>query len=356
MTTFRRAAGPEPAVTLAIVGVGYWGPNIVRNAQELDGVELSCVCDSDPRALKAIHRRDPAVPTTTRFQDVINDDSIDALAIVTPVSTHYPLAAAALEARKHVLVEKPLAPTADEASALVALAESADVCLMPAHTFLYSPPVVKIKELIDSGGVGDIYFLSMSRVNLGIHQADVSVITDLGPHDFSILRYWLGETPTRVSALSRDCVGSGTCDVAFVDLEYASGAIAHVELSWLSPSKLRRTTVVGSERMVVYDDVSTEPVRIFDSGVAPRNPENFGEYRLTYRTGDIIAPRIETREPLLVQLSDFVSAIRTRGEPRSSAALGVDVVRVIDAAHRSLEFGGTQVPIFPAASSLRAAS
>src|SRR5919201_2397460 len=148
MITFRRAVCPEPAVTLAIVGVGYWGPNIVRNAQELDGVELTCVCDSDPRALKAMHRRYPAVRTTTRFQDVINDDSIDALAIVTPVCTHYPLAAATLEARKHVLVEKPLAPTVDEASALVALAESAGVCLMAGHTFLYSPPVVKIKELI----------------------------------------------------------------------------------------------------------------------------------------------------------------------------------------------------------------
>jgi predicted dehydrogenase len=228
---------------------------------------------------------------------------------------------------------------------LIALAERQGLTLMPGHTFLYSPPVVKIKQLISAGALGEIYFVSTSRVNLGIHQTDVSVISDLGPHDFSILRYWLGESPAFVSALSRDCVGSGTSDVAFVDLEYPSGTIAHVELSWLAPSKLRRTTIVGSESMVVYDDTSSEPVRIFDAGVAPRNPETFGEYRLTYRTGDIVSPRIEPREPLLLQLTDFVEAIAVGREPRSTPELGLDVLRVIDAAHRSLASAGGKVSV-----------
>jgi predicted dehydrogenase len=244
-----------------------------------------------------------------------------------------------------VLVEKPLANSVDEASALRLLAERQDRLLMPGHTFLYSPPVIKIRQLIDDGVLGAIQFVSTSRVNLGIHQADVSVISDLGPHDFSILRYWLDEPPRQVGALSRSCVGCGPEDVAFVHLQFASGAIANVELSWLAPSKLRRTTIVGSERMVVYDDMSTEPVRIFDSGVSPRDPKDFGEYRMTYRTGDIVSPRIDSSEPLLVQLSDFVRSARSRTPPRSTAQLGVDVVRVIDAAHRSLALAGQRVDL-----------
>ena len=169
---------------------------------------------------------------------------------------------------------------------------------MPGHTFLYSPPVVAIRDLIEARALGEIYFISTNRVNLGLHQADVSVAWDLGPHDFSILRFWLGESPTHVSALTRGFVMPKIPDVAFVDLEYASGTIAHVELSWLAPSKLRRTTIVGSEKMVVYDDTSTEPVRIFDWGVVLKEPESFGEYQLSYRAGDIVSPRIEVAEPL----------------------------------------------------------
>src|SRR6266540_1384780 len=175
---------------------------------------------------------------------------------------------------------------------------------MPGHTFLYSPPV-----------------------NLGLHQSDVSVVWDLGPHDFSILRYWLDETPVRVSALSRSCIIDGTPDVAFIDLEFPSRTIAHVELSWLAPSKLRRTTIVGSRKMLVYDDTSNEPVRVFDSGVLIRNPETFGEYNLTYRSGDIVSPHVPVAEPLLLEMGDFCDAIRLGREPRSSRELGIEVVR-----------------------------
>jgi predicted dehydrogenase len=199
--------------------------------------------------------------------------------------------------------------------------------------------------MIERGDLGEIYFVSTSRVNLGLHQADVSVAWDLGPHDFSILRYWFDQTPTHARAISRACVLPHVPDVAFIDLEYQSGTIAHVELSWLAPSKLRRTTIVGSEKMVVYDDTGTEPVRVFDSGVTLPNPETFGEYRLTYRTGDIISPRVDAREPLSLELSDFVDAVRTGSTPRSSARIGLEVVKMIEAVDSSLARGGARVDI-----------
>jgi predicted dehydrogenase len=236
-----------------------------------------------------------------------------------------------------VFVEKPLAGSVDEAEALIAEADRRDLILMPGHTFLYSPPVQTVKRLIESGELGDIYFISMSRVNLGLHQSDVSVVWDLGPHDFSILRYWLGESPRHVSAVSRSCIFDGIPDVAFINLQYPSGILAHVELSWLAPSKLRRTAVVGSKKMVVYDDTSsTEPVRVFDSGVTVPDPASFGEYKLSYRTGDVVSPAVAATEPLALEMADFRDAIAELREPRSSAAVGLDVVLVAEAAERSL--------------------
>jgi predicted dehydrogenase len=229
-----------------------------------------------------------------------------------------------------------MAASSAEAVHLCAVAEEAELRLMPGHTFLYSPPVNVVKDLIDSGEVGEIYFISSSRVNLGIHQSDVSVIWDLAPHDFSILRYWLDTPPERVSAVTRSCVIPGIADVAFIDLEYGNGTIAHVELSWLAPSKLRRTAIVGSRKMIVYDDTSNEPVRVFDSGVTLRDPQTFGEYRLSYRTGDIVSPRVDAAEPLALELRDFCAAVRTGKEPRSSAEVGLDVVRMIEDVERSV--------------------
>jgi predicted dehydrogenase len=216
---------------------------------------------------------------------------------------------------------------------------------MPGHTFLYSPPVNFIRELLKAGELGEVYFISMSRVNLGLHQPDVSVAWDLGPHDFSILRYWLDETPRYVTATSRSCIIPSIPDVAFITLEFGSGAIAHVELSWLAPSKLRRTTIVGSRKMLVYDDTSAEPIRVFDSGADLPHPQSFGEFRLTYRTGDIVSPRVEVAEPLQLELADFCSAIRTDGEPRSSARIGFDVVQIAEAVDRSLADRGQPVEV-----------
>jgi predicted dehydrogenase len=227
-----------------------------------------------------------------------------------------------------------LAASSDVSVDLIRAAYAHGLVLMPGHTFLYSPPVNRIRELIQSGELGEIYFVSTSRVNLGLHQSDVSVIWDLAPHDFSILLYWLEERPTKLVSMGRACLDGGTEDVAFIGCEFDSGTVAHVELSWLAPSKLRRTTVVGSNKMVVYDDCSIEPVRVYDAGVVPRDPESFGEY-LKYRAGDIVSPRIEATEPMVLQMEDFCRAIRFGTVPRSSAQLGLDVVRMIEAAERS---------------------
>lgn len=341
----------EARVGVGVVGLGYWGPNLVRNLYELPEADVVSVCDTRPEAFDRVRRRYPAIPQTTRFDDLLEDPTVDAVAIATTVSTHYELARRALESGKHAFVEKPLAGSTEEALSLAQLADENELVLMPGHTFLYSPPVNKIRELIRSGELGDIYSISTSRVNLGLHQPDVSVVWDLGPHDFSILRYWLGETPTHVAALSRGCIIPDTPDVAFISLEFPSCTIANVELSWLAPSKLRRTTVIGSRKMVVYDDMSAEPVRVFDSGVTLRDPETFGEYKLTYRTGDIVSPRVEVAEPLYLEMADFCAAIRHGSTPRSSHELGIDVVRMIEAVDSSLERNGVRVEV--AGSSIR---
>jgi protoporphyrinogen oxidase/predicted dehydrogenase len=332
-------------VRVAVVGLGYWGPQIARNLSDIPQAELALLCDLRPANLAAVGSRFPEVARVTHFEDVLSDSSVDAVALVTPVATHYEMAAAALAADKHVFVEKPLAHSVRAASELAATAAKRELVLMPGHTFLYSPPVRRIKEVIDAGEIGEIYFISMSRVNLGLHQPDVSVIWDLAPHDFSILHYWLDERPAQVAAVSRACVIPGTPDVAFINLQFASGAIAHVELSWLSPSKLRRTAIVGSNKMVVYDDTSAEPVRIFDSGASIAAPESFGEYRLTYRTGDILSPKIDATEPLSLELEDFCAAILGTTEPRSTPQLAIEVLRTIEAVDRSLGLGGAPVAI-----------
>jgi predicted dehydrogenase len=344
----RKFSGDSDAgLSVAVVGLGYWGPNLVRNLHELTHVASVYVCDLRTERLEAITRRFPAALVAS-YEEVLANDSIDAVLIATPISTHHSLAASALEAGKHVFVEKPLAASGAEVESLIGLARERDRVLMPGHTFLYSPAVTMIQSLIANGELGEIYFISTSRVNLGLHQSDVSVAWDLGPHDFSILRYWLGEAPSRVSALGRGCVIPTIPDVAFIDMEYASGTVAHVELSWLSPSKLRRTTVVGSRKMVIYDDTSAaEPVRVFDAGAVLRDPATFGEFNLTYRTGDILSPHVEAVEPIYRELDDFCAAILEGVVPRSSAELGLDVVRTIEAVDAALANASGGVAVEP---------
>jgi predicted dehydrogenase len=337
--------GEGKPVSIAVVGLGYWGPNLVRNLADSETFDLAYLCDLRPHVLEPLSRRYPEASCTTRFEEVLRDGTVDAVAIATPVSTHYSLAMSALEAGKHVFVEKPLAASSQQVAELIERAEANERVLMPGHTFLYSPAVTIIKDLIDSNELGEIYFISSSRVNLGLHQPDVSVVWDLGPHDFSILRYWLDDLPSEVSAVSRSCLLPEVPDVSFINLRYPSGTVAHVELSWLAPSKLRRTAIVGSEKMVVYDDTSTESVRIFDSGAQLPDPGTFGEYQLSYRSGDIVSPRIEASEPLSLELADFAKAI-VEGTPLvSSAAVGLDVVRTIEAVDASLASGGARVTV-----------
>ncbi len=337
-------------VRVGIVGLGYWGPNLVRNFTESPFFDIAYLCDLRPNVLEEFGGRYPGIARTTRFEDVLRDPEVDAVAIATPVSTHYSLASSALAAGKHVFVEKPLARSAEEIHELMGQAEAKELVLMPGHTFLYSPPVRAIKRIIESGDLGEIYFISSSRVNLGPVRSDVDVVWDLGPHDFSILRYWLGGIPEELSAVSRSCLPHQHSDVCFINLTYASGIVAHVELSWLSPSKLRRTTIVGSKKMVVYDDTANEAVRVFDSGVSIPDPKTFGEYQLSLRTGDIVSPRMEATEPLSLQLADFAAAIREGKEPVSSPQMGLDVVRTIEAVTRSLTHGGVPVRVTDTAS------
>jgi predicted dehydrogenase len=336
---------PYPPVRVAVAGLGYWGPNVVRNLQEHPAADVVAVCDKRDDALDRVARRYPAVRTTQRFEDLLTDDEIEAVAITTPVGTHYRLAEMALDAGKHVFVEKPLAASTQKATHLAAHAARAGLVLMPGHTFLYSPPVNRIRELVQNGELGEIYFVSMSRVNLGLHQSDVSVTWDLAPHDFSMLRYWFEETPRYVTAISRSCVLPNVPDVAFITLAFESGAISHVELSWLAPSKLRRTTIVGSRKMLVYDDTSIESVRVYDSGAFLHDPVSFGEYHLSYRTGDIVSPHIAGTEPLLLEMGDFCDAIRLGHPPLSSSQLGIEVVRMIEAVDQSLAADGARIDL-----------
>lgn len=337
----------EKPLRFGLVGLGYWGPNLLRVLAELEETEVSWMCDLDRERLERFGRRYPAARTTADVEDLLGDTELDAIVIATPVFTHFELASRALRAGKHTFVEKPLASSAQEAAQLTRLAASVDRRLMCGHTFVYSPPVQAVRSLLAARELGEVFFISSSRVNLGLHQPDVSVIWDLGPHDFSILLHWLGEVPTSVRAVGRDSIVPGIPDVAFVNLTYASGIVANVELSWLAPSKLRRTVVVGSEKMVVYDDGAPEPVRVFDHGVVYRDPETFGEHQLSYRTGDILSPKIGTSEPLLEEMRDFAAAIAHGTEPISSAALARDVVGMIEAADRSLAAGGAEVAIEP---------
>ena len=329
---------------VGIVGLGYWGPNLLRGLIEQPRVDVRYICDRDEARLTSFARRYPGAKATSCYEDLLEDPQLDAIVIATPVFTHFELAAAALRAGKHTFVEKPLAPSTAAANELIELAEERDLRLMCGQTFLYSPPVREVKRLIDTDELGDIFFISSSRVNLGLHQRDISVIWDLGPHDFSILLHWLDEVPESITATGRDSIVPGIHDVAFMSLQFPSGIVANVELSWLAPSKLRRTAIVGSNKMVVYEDGTPEPVRVFDRGVVYRDPETFGEYQLSYRSGDILSPQIAATEPLVTELAEFVRLIDME-ETSGDLELARQVVMLAEAAESSLAQGGAPVAV-----------
>lgn len=324
---------------IAVVGLGYWGPNLLRNAWELEGVRVKWMCDLDPQALARQRRRYPDIQATESVESVLGDPEVDAVLLSTPIATHFELGRRCLRAGKHVFIEKPMAESVAECRQLMGLAVERGLVLMPGHTFLYSPPVGAVKAMIEAGELGDLYFGTFSRVNLGIHQSDASVVRDLAPHDYSILLHWLGK-PDFVRAVARASVFPGKLDVAFIDFGYPNGSLVHVELSWLAPTKLRRVVLVGTEKMVVYEDTSSEQVRVFDRGVEPIEPQTFGEFQLSYRSGEILTPRLDAEEPLALEVADFADAIRERREPRANMQLGLDVVELVEATEESLAYNG----------------
>jgi predicted dehydrogenase len=326
--------------TVALIGYGYWGPNLLRTYMDLPKVNLKWVCDLRSSLLDKARRRLPTVQTTTSVNDVLGDPEVDAVLIATPIGTHYQLSKAALLAGKHVLVEKPLTSSPEQCVDLTALAAVRHLTLMVGHTFIYSPPVRKIKELIDAGELGEVRFVTMQRVNLGLHQKDANVVWDLAAHDVSILDYWLGEMPHVVASMGRDCMRMGIPDVAFLNLQYRCGVVALINVSWLSPVKLRNTMVVGSRKMLVYDDTApVEKVKVFDHGADFREPESFAEFQMVYRTGDIVSPKIQDVEPLRVEAEHFLHCIRTGGRPITDGEMGLRVVAALEAADTSLREG-----------------
>jgi predicted dehydrogenase len=330
-------------VGIAVVGLGNWGPNLLRVLGDNFDAQVRWICDLDSSRLAKCRRRHPNARVTTRLDRILADPAVDAVVLATPLKTHYPLAMRVLEAGKHVFVETPLAMSAELADDLATVGRAQRRIVMGGHTFLYSPPVRAVKRMIEAGTLGDIYCISSSRVNLGLNERAASVIWDLGPHDFSILLYWLSEMPTTVRAVGRDSVLEGVADVAFVTMNFASGIVANVELSWLAPSKLCRTAVVGSERMAVYEDGGAEPVRLFDCGVVDQPGGAFGEYHLARRSGDIVSPSIESYEALESQLSDFVQSIRAGDPMEYQTTLACSVVRIAEAADESLRLGGAEI-------------
>lgn len=330
---------------VAVVGYGYWGPNLVRNVIERPELELAAICERDPERAAAFRARNPDTPVHAQLDELLAEPTLDAVLVATPPRSHHAVVRAALEADKHVLVEKPLATTSEDASDLIDVADERGLVLMPGHTFIYSPPVNKVRELIEADMIGEIYFVTSSRMNLGKYQSD-GVILDLAPHDLSILLYWLGDRVTEVSASGRSVFQPSVPETAFITLTFERGTKANIQLSWLAPRKVRDMIVVGSRRMVQYDDLAAdEAVRLYDRGLDVALPQTFGEHQLTYRSGDIVMPRLDAAEPLGLELQDFAQAIRTGVTPRSNCELGLEVVRAMEAAQQSIERNGQPVAV-----------
>jgi len=324
-------------IKVGLIGAGYWGPNLARVLNQSRKCDFSAICDLDATSVKKIVEQYPSVKGYSDLSRMLESD-LDAIVIATPISTHFELAKQAMLAGKHVLVEKPLAHNSSCCQELVNLAEQKGLTLMTGHTFIYSPPVIKVKELIESGSLGELYYISLSRINLGLYQKDVDVIWDLAVHDISILLYWLNTVPVQARAFGRACVQKNKNDVAFLWLQFDNALIASVEISWLSPQKMRRSMVVGSKRTVVYDDTEpSEKIRIYDRGVIVHQPESFGEFQMTYRLGDMVAPNLSNIEPLLAEVEHFVDCVQTGAQPTTNGRFGTTVVRVLEAAVNSID-------------------
>jgi predicted dehydrogenase len=332
---------------VGVLGLGYWGPNHVRNLYGLQSVERVYACDLDPKRREHVQRLYPGVITVANFEDLLNDPEVEAVVVATPVSSHFPMARTALQAGKSVLVEKPLAMSREEALELIRLARRNRCVLMVGHTFEYSAPVRKIKQILDGGELGDIFYISSTRANLGLFQRDVNVAWDLATHDISIITMLMGRMPVAVSCQGYSHYRDRTEDVALLTLDFGGSVVAFVHVSWLDPNKIRRTTIVGSRQMLVYDDTATqEKIRIYDKGVT-LHPyyDTFGQFQLSYRYGDIHIPRVEETEPLKVECEHFVGCILNGSAPLTDGFSGLRVVSVLEAANESLRRDGRPVAL-----------
>jgi predicted dehydrogenase len=332
-------------VGIGVVGYGYWGPNLARNFADTEGAQLVAICDMDVSKLAVAKRRHPAAVATTEFRDLLKDSRIHALVIATPVHTHYELARAALEAGKHILVEKPLTQTSEQAHRLVEEAERRKLTLMVDHTFLYTPAVQKIRELIIDGSLGDIYYYNGIRASLGLFQSDVNVIWDLAVHDISIIQYILGAHPVAVSATAANHVAGTPENMAHLTLFFQSSCIAHVSVNWLSPVKVRQTLIGGSRQMIVYDDVeATDKVKVYDKGITiSGTAKNAHEVRIGYRAGDMWAPHLPAKEALKTETEHFIACLHSGASPISNGLNGLQVVEVLEAASRSIATQGNPI-------------
>jgi predicted dehydrogenase len=320
-------------IRVGLAGLGYWGPNLARNFDDL--AELTWLCDLSPDLLDQFGARYPNARTTSRFDDLLEDDLLQAVVVATPVATHYELARRALEAGKHVFVEKPPALAATEADELVALAEERGLVLLPGHLLLYHPAVEKLKGLIDAGELGDLLYLYGNRQNLGQIRKDENALWSLGVHDLSVMLHLVGEEPAEVSARGESFIHDGVEDVVFCYLRFPSGVVAHMHLSWLDPHKMRKITVVGRNKMAVFDDMDLErKITVYDKGTEQR-AESYGEWRT--RTGDIYIPKIPNDEPLRLECRHFLSLVAGDGDPLAAARDGAVVVRVLEQLQLSLE-------------------
>jgi predicted dehydrogenase len=332
-------------VTVALVGYGYWGPNLARNVVAAAGARLGAICDRDETALARAAKLHPGTRATSDWDSVLADPEIDAVVISLPVALHHRFALEALHAGKHILVEKPLARTVAECDELIAAAEERKLVLMAGHTFEYNAAVRLIGDYVRSGELGDPYYVSMRRTNLGIVRSDENAMWSLAPHDVSILIHWLQRAPLSVNATGMAQLQPGVEDVVFLAVRFEDDVIGHIHCSWLDPNKVRDATVVGSRKMAVYDDVSSDmKVRLYDKGIYKQpmlgRYETFARFQMLARAGDILIPKVEFREPLAVEIEHFVACVADGAEPMTDGANGRRVVAVLEAAQRSLENDG----------------
>lgn len=334
-------------VNIGVIGYGYWGPNLVRNFAETAGLELKAVADLDQRKLDIVQRRYPGIQTTNNYQDLLKNPEIDAIAVATPVSSHFELGMAVLKAGKHLWLEKPMTETSAQASELLNEAEKRGLVLIVDHTFIYTGAVRKVAEIMRRKELGDIYYYDSIRINLGLFQHDVNVISDLASHDFSILDYLFDEQPVSVSAVGMNHFPNTPENLAYLTLFYDSGMVAHINVSWLSPVKIRQILIGGSAKMISFDDLEpSEKIKVYDKGISfTSDPKQIYDLRVGYRSGDMWAPRVDFVEALRIEAEHFADCIEHRKTPMTDGALGQRVVKLIEASTRSVKELGRNVRI-----------